>query len=254
MSKTIFITGATSGFGKAIAYTFASHNWRLILTGRRQDRLDSIANELREQYGVDVLTLCFDVSEREETLRQLNALPHDWQAIDVLVNNAGLAAGLASFQEGVFDDWDRMIDTNIKGLLNVTRALVDGMIGRKQGHIINIGSIAGSWTYPKGNVYSATKAAVDSLSQGMRIDLLPYGIKVTNICPGAAETEFSLVRFQGDASRAAAVYEGYEPLQAQDIADLVYFAATRPSHVVLNDITVTPLAQANPANWHKNTR
>ncbi|MFM2207614.1 MAG: hypothetical protein RL213_1589 [Bacteroidota bacterium] len=254
MSKTIFITGATSGFGKSIAYTFAGHGWRLILTGRREDRLAAIEQELREQYGCSVLTLCFDVRDRDETLRQLQGLPHDWREIDILVNNAGLASGLSPFQQGLFTDWDRMIDTNLKGVLNVTRALVEGMIERGRGHIINIGSIAGAWTYPGGNVYSATKAAIDNLSQGMRIDLLPHGIKVTNISPGAAETEFSLVRFRGDTERASSVYEGYEPLQPQDIADAVYFAATRPPHVVLNEIVLTPLAQANPSHWHKSSK
>jgi 3-hydroxy acid dehydrogenase/malonic semialdehyde reductase len=251
--KTIFVTGATSGFGKAIAYTFAEHGWRVIITGRRSDRLVAIENELREKFGSEVLSLCFDVRQRQEAQEAIQRLPHDWKTIDVLINNAGLAAGLSTIQEGHFDDWDLMIDTNLKGLLHVSRMVIPGMIERKLGHIINIGSIAGKKAYLKGNVYCATKAAVDALSEGMRIDLLSHGIKVTLINPGAAETEFSLVRLKGNEDAARKVYEGYDPLQAQDIADVVYFAVTRPEHVVLNDIVMTPKAQANPFYFHKST-
>ncbi|MFM9052742.1 MAG: SDR family NAD(P)-dependent oxidoreductase [Bacteroidota bacterium] len=249
--KTILITGATSGFGQSIARLFAEHGWRVIITGRRSERLDMLEQELREQSGADVLSLCFDIRDRQVTADTLRNLPRDWQEIDILVNNAGLASGLSTLQEGDHDDWDRMIDTNIKGLLNVTRCITKGMMERSRGHIINIGSIAGKYTYTKGNVYCATKAAVDSLSKSMRIDLLPHGIKVTNISPGAAETEFSLVRL-GDAVAAKKVYEGFEPLNAGDIAEIIYFVATRPAHVVLNEVEVTPLAQANPYYLQRN--
>ncbi|MFM9028764.1 MAG: SDR family NAD(P)-dependent oxidoreductase [Bacteroidota bacterium] len=249
--KTILITGATSGFGQSIARLFAEHGWRVIITGRRSERLDMLEQELREQSGADVLSLCFDIRDRQVTADTLRNLPRDWQEIDILVNNAGLASGLSTLQEGDHDDWDRMIDTNIKGLLNVTRCITKGMMERRRGHIINIGSIAGKYTYTKGNVYCATKAAVDSLSKSMRIDLLPHGIKVTNISPGAAETEFSLVRL-GDAVAAKKVYEGFEPLNAGDIAEIIYFVATRPAHVVLNEVEVTPLAQANPYYLQRN--
>jgi len=250
-SKTIFVTGATSGFGKSIAFTFAQHGWNLIISGSRTSRLEAIADEIREQYNVAVLTLCFDVRDRDAVTQAINTLPHDWKQIDVLVNNAGLASGVNTIQEGDFNDWDRMIDTNIKGLLNVSRCIMPMMIHRKKGHIVNIGSVAGKTVYLKGNVYCATKAAVDALSQAMRIDMLPHGIKVTCLHPGSAETEFSLVRLHGDEKAAAKIYEGYDPLVAQDIADAVYFAATRPEHVVLNDIVITSKAQANPYYFHK---
>lgn len=243
--KTILITGATSGFGESIARLFAENGWRIIATGRRKERLDKLEKELGEKQGTEVLTLCFDVRDREATNTALKNIPAAWQNIDVLVNNAGLASGLSTLQDGDHDDWDKMIDTNIKGILNVTRCITPLMMERRHGHIINIGSIAGKYAYTKGNVYCATKAAVDSLSKTMRIDLLPYGIKVTNVSPGAAETEFSLVRL-GDAEAAKKVYEGFDPLKAQDIAEIIFFAATRPPHVVLNEVEVTPVAQANP--------
>jgi NADP-dependent 3-hydroxy acid dehydrogenase YdfG len=243
--KIIFITGATAGFGKAIAYKFAQFGYDLIISGRRDERLRTIEKELKEEYGSKVISLVMDVRNKTEVAQQINALPHDMKAIDVLVNNAGLASGLATIQEGKTEDWDVMIDTNIKGLLYVSHEIIPLMIARKSGHIINIGSIAGKEAYLRGNVYCATKFAVDALTKSMRIDLLEHGIKVTSISPGAAETEFSMVRFKGDAERAAKTYEGYEPLRADDIADIAFFAATRPHHVVLNDIVVTPLAQAN---------
>lgn len=246
------ITGATSGFGKATAIRFAEHGYNVIITGRRQDRLVELESYIKENFEVDVLTLCFDVRNREETINELNAIPHDWKEVTVLVNNAGLAAGLSTIQDGNIDDWETMIDTNLKGLLYVTRTVSPWMIKNNKGHIINIGSIAGKDVYPKGNVYCATKFAVDALSQAMRIDMLPHGIRVTAIHPGAAETEFSLVRYHGDAEKAKSVYAGYEPLIADDIADIAYFAASRPAHVVLNEIVVTPSAQAAPAYWHKN--
>lgn len=246
------ITGATSGFGKATAIRFAEHGYNVIITGRRQDRLNELESYIKENFEVDVLTLCFDVRNREETINELNAIPHDWKDVTVLVNNAGLAAGLSTIQDGDIDDWETMIDTNLKGLLYVTRTVSPWMIKNNKGHIINIGSIAGKEVYPKGNVYCATKFAVDALSQAMRIDMLPHGIRVTAIHPGAAETEFSLVRYHGDAEKAKSVYAGYEPLIADDIADIAYFAASRPAHVVLNEIVVTPTAQAAPPYWHKN--
>jgi NADP-dependent 3-hydroxy acid dehydrogenase YdfG len=246
------ITGATSGFGKATAIRFAEHGYNVIITGRRQDRLNELEEYIKENFEVDVLTLCFDVRNREETINELNAIPHDWKDVTVLVNNAGLAAGLSTIQDGDIDDWETMIDTNLKGLLYVTRTVSPWMIKNNKGHIINIGSIAGKDVYPKGNVYCATKFAVDALSQAMRIDMLPHGIRVTAIHPGAAETEFSLVRYHGDAEKAKSVYAGYEPLIADDIADIAYFAASRPAHVVLNEIVVTPTAQAAPPYRHKN--
>jgi NADP-dependent 3-hydroxy acid dehydrogenase YdfG len=247
------ITGATSGFGKATAIRFAEHGYNVIITGRREERLNELEDYIKENFEVDVLTLCFDVRNREETINELNAIPHEWKDVTVLVNNAGLAAGLSTIQDGDIDDWETMIDTNLKGLLYVTRTVSPWMIKNNKGHIINIGSIAGKEVYPKGNVYCATKFAVDALSQAMRIDMLPHGIRVTAIHPGAAETEFSLVRYHGDAEKAKSVYAGYEPLIADDIADIAYFAASRPAHVVLNEIVVTPTAQAAPPYWHKNS-
>ena len=247
-----FITGATSGFGKSTALIFARNGWDVIINGRRSDRLDQLEQEINsENPHVRILKLPFDVRERNIVTETLDQLSDDWQAVDVLVNNAGLASGLAPIHEGNIDDWEIMIDTNIKGLLYVSRAIMPGMVARKSGHIINISSIAGKEAYPKGNVYCATKHAVDALTKSMRIDLLPYGIRVTSINPGAAETEFSLVRFAGDEERAKQVYKGYTPLRPEDIADIIYYAASRPPHVTLNDILVTPLAQANTSNFHK---
>ncbi len=243
--KIIFITGATAGFGKAIAFKFAQYGYDLIITGRREERLRKIEKEIMDEYGSKVISLVFDVRDKQAVADQINALPHDMKSVDVLVNNAGLAAGLSAIQDGKTEDWDLMIDTNVKGLLYVSHQIIPMMIAKKSGHIINIGSIAGKEAYMRGNVYCATKFAVDALTKSMRIDLLEHGIKVTSISPGAAETEFSIVRFKGDADRAKLAYEGYEPLHAEDIADIAFFAATRPPHVVLNDIVVTPLAQAN---------
>ncbi|OQA11473.1 MAG: NADP-dependent 3-hydroxy acid dehydrogenase YdfG [Bacteroidetes bacterium ADurb.Bin397] len=248
-----FITGATAGFGKATAIKFAQFGWDVIITGRRQSRLDQLEQEIIETYETKVFTLSFDVRNNDEVVAAIQSLPHEWKKIDVLVNNAGLASGLAAIQDGDLSDWETMIDTNVKGLLYVTKAILPFMTERKSGHIINIGSIAGKEAYAKGNVYCATKHAVDALSKSMRIDLLPFGIKVTAINPGAAETEFSIVRFKGDTDKAAQVYKGYEPLKPEDIAEVIYFAASRPAHVVLNDIIITPLAQANTSNFLKNT-
>lgn len=249
--KTIFITGATSGFGKAIAYKFAEHGYQLIITGRREDRLRAIEKEISELHGTKIQSLSYDIRDQEATKNSINSLPHDFKTIDVLVNNAGLAAGFSTIQEGNTEDWDLMIDTNIKGLLYTSRLIMPMMINAGKGHIINMSSIAGKEVYPKGNIYCATKFAVDAITKSMRIDMLEHGIKVTSIDPGAAETEFSQVRFGGNSERAKKTYEGYEPLKPEDIADIVFFVATRPAHVVLNDIIVTCTAQANTQNFYK---
>jgi 3-hydroxy acid dehydrogenase / malonic semialdehyde reductase len=245
MNKTVLVTGATSGFGKAIATLFAQKGFDIIINGRRNDRLQSLKQELEAQYGRSVITLCFDVRDKESVQTNIALLQKEVSQIDILVNNAGLAAGLATIDEGDTDNWDNMIDTNIKGLLYVTRQIAPMMRAQCSGHIINIGSTAGKLAYKNGNVYCATKFAVDALSQSMRIDLLPYGIKVTAINPGMAETEFSLVRFDGDEERAAKMYEGVNALQANDIADAVYYCASLPPHVCINDLTITCLTQAN---------
>lgn len=245
------VTGATSGFGRAIALCFARQGWDVIITGRRADRLDELAGLIRDTCGTSVWTLPFDVRKESEVNTAIESIPDTWRAVDVLVNNAGLAAGLSTIHEGELSDWEDMIDTNVKGLLYVSRLVIPWMIGRGKGHIVNMGSMAGKEAYPFGNVYCATKHAVDALSKSMRIDLLPHGIKVTAIHPGAAETEFSIVRFKGNEERAAKVYDGIDPLTAEDIADIVWFAVSRPAHVVLNEILVTPLAQANTAYFHR---
>lgn len=245
MKKTVLITGATAGIGEACAHLFAREGYRLIVTGRRNERLQNLADLLTEQYNAQVLTLEFDVRDREVTERMLSSLSNDWNKIDVLINNAGLSLGLEPFFEGNIDDWETMIDTNVKGLLYVSRIISRRMIAQKSGHIINIGSIAGKESYPNGNVYCSTKAAVDSLSKSMRMDLLPHGIKVTAIHPGAVETEFSMVRFKGDAARAKTVYQGFEPLHPEDVAEVIYFAASRPAHVNINDMLLMPTAQAS---------
>lgn len=243
-NKTVLITGATSGIGEAAARIFAANKYNIIITGRRKERLEKLAEELRKQ-NIEVLTLCFDVRKSSEVEKSVSSLQGNWKNIDVLINNAGLASGLGPIQNGELDDWEKMIDTNIKGLLYVTRAVTPLMIARNSGHIINIASLAGKDVYPNGNVYCATKHAVDALSRSMRIDLLPYGIKVTNIAPGLVETEFSVVRFHGDKERAHNVYKGYQPLTATDIADAIWYAASRPAHFCVNDMVLTPLAQAN---------
>ena len=243
--KIVFITGATSGFGKAMAYKFAQHGYDLVINGRREARLRAIEKDLLEQYDCKAISLVFDVRDSDKVAEEINSLPHNYKMIDILINNSGLAAGLSNIQDGDINDWNTMIDTNVKGLLYVSRIIMPWMIANGSGHIINISSIAGKEAYLRGNIYCATKFAVDAITKSMRIDLLEHGIKVTSIDPGAADTEFSLVRFNGDIERAKKPYEGYEPLHAEDIADIVFFAATRPPHVVLNDIVVTPLAQAN---------
>lgn len=243
-SKRIaLITGATSGIGEASARILAVHNFKLILAGRRNDRLKKLTDEL--SHSTEVISLRFDVRDRDQTAQAIDSLQGNWKNIDVLVNNAGNAHGLAPIQTGEVDDWDAMIDINVKGLLYVSKQVMPGMIARKAGHILNIGSIAGKEVYPNGNVYCASKFAVDALTKGMRMDLNPFGIKVTGIHPGMVETEFSLVRFKGDAERAKSVYQGLTPLYAADIADVILFTVTRPAHVVIADMVVLPTAQAS---------
>jgi len=251
MNKTILITGATSGFGKAIAEKFAAENYNCIITGRRKEKLDALAAALSSNQNVSILPLAFDVSNKEQVFEAINNLKDEWRNIDVLVNNAGLAAGRDVFDKASLDDWEAMIDTNVKGLLYMSKAVIPLMKKNQKGHIINIGSTAGKEVYMEGNVYCATKFAVNAISQAQRIDLLPHKIKVTCINPGAADTEFSMVRFKGDAQKAKAVYEGYEPLVAKDIADTVYYCASLPGHVCINDLVITCLAQANSFYTHK---
>lgn len=243
MSKTVFITGATSGFGMASAELFAQNGHNLIINGRRKDRLESLSEELKSKYNVSVLPLCFDVRNNNSVVSSINSLPN--KQIDVLINNAGLASGLSKIQDGSLDDWEKMIDTNIKGLLYVSKAIMPLMVENKKGHIINIGSTAGKEAYENGNVYCATKHAVDAISKSMRIDLLKHGIKVTQICPGAAETEFSEVRLHGDVEGAKKVYAGYDPMSAKDVASIIYYVTTLPENLCINDLVVTSLAQAS---------
>lgn len=243
--KTAFITGASSGFGKAIALRLARLGYRLIITARRDDRLKKLERELKSKFNVDVLTLSFDIRDRTACEKALKSIPKQFKNIDLLVNNAGLAAGAAPFDESLLDDFERMIDTNIKGLLYISKLVVPGMIARKHGEIINISSIAGVEVYPNGHVYCATKHAVNAVTKGMRLDLVKYGIKVSSISPGMAETEFSIVRYHGDEQKAKEVYKGIVPLDAEDIADALEFIVTRPAHVCINDILLTPAQQAN---------
>ena len=244
MSKIVLITGATSGIGEACARTFAQQGYQLILLARREDRLLKIAQELNNQYGVEIKQVLADVRNKKSLSAALEDLPADWKKVDILVNNAGLSQGLDPIDQGSTDDWDTMIDTNVKGLLYVTKIVSNWMIPQQSGHIVNIGSIAGKEVYPNGNVYCATKHAVDALSKAMRIDLLPNGIKVTEINPGMVETEFSVVRFKGDEDRAKKVYENLEPLIADDIADAISYVVSRPKHVNINDMLIMPTVQA----------
>jgi 3-hydroxy acid dehydrogenase / malonic semialdehyde reductase len=251
MEKIVLITGATSGFGKAIAEKFASQKWNCIITGRRSDRLHALADELRENHQVRVLSLVFDVQKKDEVYQNLGNLPEEWRDVDVLVNNAGLALGRDTIDEGNVADWETMIDTNVKGLLYVTKVIVQRMVERNHGHIINLGSVAGKEVYPKGNVYCASKFAVDAISKSLRIDLLPHKIKVTAIHPGAADTEFSIVRFKGDEEKASSMYNGFTPLTAEDVADTVWYCASLPPHVCINDLVITCTAQADGVNFYK---
>jgi NADP-dependent 3-hydroxy acid dehydrogenase YdfG len=252
-NKIVLITGATAGIGEATAKLLAKNHYDLILTGRRIDRLDTLSSELKKDNDIRILTLNFDVQDREMTEEILGNLPDEWKNIEVLINNAGLASGLDHIHEGNTDDWDKMIDTNIKGLLYVTRVISPGMVERKNGHIINISSIAGKEAYEKGNVYCGTKHAVEAITKGMRIDLLKHNIRVTSVEPGAVETEFSNVRFHGDDERAKKVYEGFTPLFGEDIAEAILFAITRPKHVTINELLIMPTAQANASTINRNT-
>ncbi|MDD2570213.1 MAG: SDR family oxidoreductase [Bacteroidales bacterium] len=247
------ITGATAGIGQATAIRLAGEGYRLLLAGRRAERLKLLASDLKTHYGAECYCVEVDVRNLEQLTETINNLPPDWSEIDVLINNAGLAAGLDPVQSGSFDDWNQMIDTNIKGTLFLTRLVAPGMIDRKRGHIINISSIAGKEVYANGSVYCATKHAVEALTRGMRIDFVPYGIKVSSVSPGAVETEFSMVRFKGDGERAKKVYEGFDPLQAEDIADAISYILSRPSHVNIQDILIMPAAQASSTVLFKNS-
>ncbi|MFK7924130.1 MAG: SDR family NAD(P)-dependent oxidoreductase [Bacteroidia bacterium] len=248
MKRTVLITGATAGIGKACAEIFAAHGDRLILTGRRAERLESLAEAL----DTDVQTYAFDVRDVAQVQKFVSQLEDEWRNVDILINNAGLAVNTTKLQDGLYEDWDRMIDTNVKGLLYITREVSPLMIARgKGGHIINIASIAGKQVYPGGNVYCASKHAVDALSQAMRIDMLEHQIKVTNIAPGMVDTEFSLVRFKGDKDAADNVYNGLAPLTAEDVADVVFYAAGLPKHVTINDLVLMPTAQASAFHVHR---
>ena len=251
MSKIVFITGATAGFGKACAEKFAAGGYDLIINGRRSDRLQEQADELEKKYNIAVLQLPFDVRDESAVFESINQLPDDWKLIDVLVNNAGLALGRDYFEEADLNDWNIMVDTNIKGFMYVAKAVSQLMALRKQGHIINLGSVAGKEIYEKGNVYCATKFAVDALNKAMRIDLLRHNIKVTGIHPGAAETEFSIVRFKGDEATAKSIYNGLTPLTAEDVAEAIWYTTTVPPHVCINDLVITCTQQANAIYFNR---
>ena len=250
-NKIVLNTGAKSGIGEASAKLLAKYKFKLIVCGRRKERLKRLVKQLGKQ--TDIISLSFDVRNKDEVSSSFSTLPGHWNDIDILINNAGNAHGLAPVQSGNLDDWDAMIDINVKGLLYVTRAVLPGMVEKSSGHIINIGSIAGKEVYPNGNVYCASKHAVDAINNGMRIDLIAYGIKVSQINPGLVETEFSQVRFKGDKARSAAVYKGFQPLVAADIANLIHFIITQPAHVNISDMVVLPLAQANATIVKKDT-
>ena len=249
MKKTALITGATSGIGEATAVKFANEGIELVLCGRRQDRLGKLKERLSSLTAVHILN--FDVRDKDRVSNAITSLPAEFTTIDILINNAGNAHGLDTIQEGSLDDWDAMLDINVKGLLYVTKAIIPGMIERNSGHVINIGSLAGKEVYPKGNVYCASKHAVDAINQGMRKDLNAYGIRVGAINPGLVETEFSEVRFKGDTQKAKTVYQGYEALKAEDIADIIHFVVTRPYHVNIADLLVLPTAQASSTQLNK---
>ena len=249
MNKIALITGATSGIGEATAKLFAKNNINLILCGRRKAKLDLLEKELSQFVGVQSLT--FDIGNRDEVNRSLYTLDPEWRKIDILINNAGGAHGLEMFFDGDIQDWEKMIDFNVKGLLYVSKVIVDWMIEQKSGHIINISSIAGKQTYSKGMVYCASKAAVEAISKGMRLELVPHGIRVSNIAPGAVETEFSVVRFKGNKEKAKAVYQNYTPLTARDIADSIYYCINAPSHVQIADMTIFPAAQSDATTIHR---
>ncbi len=251
MNKIILITGATAGIGKACAEKFAAHHFNIIITGRRQDRLTALQKTLQEQFPVQVYTCCFDVQDKKAVDEAISALPDAWKEIDILLNNAGLALGRDSFADADMNDWETMMQTNVNGLLYVSRAVLPYMIGKSNKHIINLGSIAGKEVYENGNVYCASKFAVDAISRSMRIDLLKHRIKVTSINPGAVETEFSIVRYKGDTEKADAAYVGYQPLTAEDVADTIYYTASTPQHVCINDVVITCTQQAGTYYFDK---
>ncbi len=250
-SKTVLITGATSGIGRSAAYLFAENGANVIITGRRADRLDKISAELNERYGVEILTLPLDVRSYDDVEKAINELPDKWKNIDILINNAGLSRGLNKIQDGVLDDWEEMIDTNVKGLLYVSKCVIPLMLKRKSGHVVNIGSIAGHEVYLSGNVYCATKHAVDAITKGMRMDLNGTGIKVTTIDPGLTETEFSNVRFRGDDEKAKAVYRGMTPLTPEEIADAILFTVTCSDNMVVAEMVLLPKDQASSTMVHR---
>lgn len=249
MKRIALITGASSGIGRATALAFAENGINLILCGRRKEKLDELMTELKGK--VEATILLFDVRNREEVLNAIESLPKAWKNIDILVNNAGNAHGLSPIQDGNLDDWDAMIDGNVQGLLYVSKAIIPTMVERQTGHIVNLSSVAGKWTYANGAVYCASKKAVEAISEGMRLDLTQHGIKVTNIAPGAVETEFSLVRFKGDAERAKKVYEGFEALQAEDIADAILYAVNTPKRVTIADMVIFASEQSSPTVIHR---
>lgn len=251
MNQIVLITGATSGFGEACAYKFAQHGYHLLLNGRREERLKTLKEKLESEYGIRCHLLPFDVRDQKAVFDSINNLPAEWKQVDILINNAGLALGRDLFQDADLDDWNTMMDTNVKGLLYVSKAVVPFMIERRKGHVINVGSIAGKEVYERGNAYCASKHAVDAISRSMRIDLLPYHIKVTAVHPGAAETEFSIVRFKGAEDTAKKVYEGYQPLSAKDVADVIFYTASLPAHVCINDLVLTCTQQANSYHFNK---
>lgn len=249
--KTAFITGATSGFGKAIALRFAALGYNLIVTGRREYRLKELIDQIHTNYEIEIIPLCFDLRDNSACTKSFNSLPENFSKIDILINNAGLAAGNSPFQDSDLADYEQMIDTNIKGLLYITKLIVPGMIEQQSGHIVNISSIAGIEVYPNGSIYCASKHAVNAITKGLRIDLIKHGIKVSSVSPGMAETEFSIIRYHGDEEKAKAVYAGLKPLNAEDIADAVVYIVTRPDHVSINDIQINPKQQANTYITHR---
>jgi len=249
--KTAFITGATSGFGKAIAFRFAALGYNLVVTGRRENRLNELIDQLKLDYKIEILPLCFDVKDYDACKKAVESLPEYFRHIDILINNAGLAAGTSPFQDSDLADYEVMIDTNVKGLIYMTKLIVPGMIEQHSGHIVNISSIAGIEVYPTGSVYCASKHAVNAITKGLRLDLIKHGIKVSSVSPGMAETEFSIVRNHGDEDKAKAVYNGLTPLVADDIADAVEYIVTRPVHVSINDIQINPAQQANTYIAHR---
>ena len=250
-SKIALITGATAGIGLETATILAANHYNLILTGRRTERLKSVKEDIESKYPCEIVTLNFDIRSKAETDQALNSLPEKWRAIDVLVNNAGLAAGADPINSADVDDWEKMIDTNVKGLLYITRIISNWMIERKTGHIVNLSSVAGKEPYPNGSVYCGTKHAVEAISKAMRIELMPHGIRVSSIAPGAVETEFSMVRFRGDKDRAAKVYAGFTPLSGKDIAETILFVISRPAHVCIDDLRIMPTSQASARDFHR---